>query len=219
MSISSKVRSLVSGRRKKPHMVVSKDRLPQKKACRIPSQQNSANEMGDEAEAYSLSLRIPRSGRHEIRLQDTTDDIGDVVRAAAQDDSLGPEAGGPDLSDDGVDDGADRHGVDAEPHDAEDGLDQAEGVGLGLDAGQDADEPQAAQQAVEAAEPDAPPAPLGDVEPRDDDTAEGDGGADEAEAVGEVGAQAGLLVDWDGTVSARARFIGMNGVFVQKVPV
>lgn len=75
-------------------------------------------------------------------------------------------------------------------------------MGLGLDAGQDADEPQAAQQAVEAAEPDAPPAPLGDVEPRDDDTAEGDGGADEAQAVGEVGAQAGLFVDWDGTVSA-----------------
>lgn len=70
-------------------------------------------------------------------------------------------------------------------------------MGLGLDAGQDADEPQAAQQAVEATKPDAPPAPLGDVEPRDDDAAEGDGCADEAQAVGEVGAQTGLLIDWD----------------------
>lgn len=148
-----------------------------------------------QCEAYSLPLGIPRSRRHEIRLQDTTDDVGNVVGTAAQDDGLGPEAGGADLGDDGVDDGADGHGVDAEPHDAEDGLDEAEGVRLRLDAGQDANEPQAAKQAVEAAEPDAPPAPLGDVEPRDDDAAEGDGGADEAQAVGEVGAQAGLLVD------------------------
>lgn len=68
-------------------------------------------------------------------------------------------------------------------------------MGLRLDTGQDADEPQAAQQAVETAEPDASPTPLGDVEPRDDDAAEGDGGADEAQAVGEVGAEAGLFVD------------------------
>lgn len=80
-------------------------------------------------------------------------------------------------------------------------------MGLGLDAGQDADEPQAAQQAVEAAEPDAPPPPLGDVEPRDDDAAEGDGGADEAQAVGEVGAQAGLLVDLNEFMSAGATTI------------
>lgn len=149
-----------------------------------------------ECEAHSLSLCIPRSGRHEIRLQDTTNDVGDVVRATTQDDSLRPETSGADLSNNGVDDGADRHRIHAEPDDAEDGLDQAEGVGLGLDAGQDADEPQAAQQPVEAAEPDAPSPPLGDVEPRDYDTAEGDGGADEAQAVREVGAQAGLLVDW-----------------------
>lgn len=68
-------------------------------------------------------------------------------------------------------------------------------MGLGLDAGQDADQPQAAQQAVESAEPDVPSPPLGDVEPRDYDPAEGDGGADEAQAVGEVGAQSGLFVD------------------------
>lgn len=98
-----------------------------------------------ESETYSLSLGIPRSGGHEIWLQDTANDIGDVVRATAQDDSLRPETSGADLGDDGVDDWADRHRIDAEPHDAEDGLDQAEGVGLGLDAGQDADEPQAAQ--------------------------------------------------------------------------
>lgn len=126
-------------------------------------------------ETYSLSLGIPCSGRHEVRLQDTTNDVRDIVRAAAQDDSLGTETSGADLSDDGVDDGADRHGVHAEPDDAENRLDQAERVGLGLDAGQDADEPQAAQEAVEAAEPDASPAPLGYVEPRDDDAAEGDG--------------------------------------------
>lgn len=151
--------------------------------------------MKTNSEAYSLSLSIPCSRRHEVRLQDTTNNVGNVVRAAAQDNSLSPEASGADLSHDGVDDGADRHGVHAEPDDAEDGLHQAEGVGLGLDAGQDADEPEAAQQTVEAAEPDAPPAPLGDVEPGDYDAAEGDGGADEAEAVGEVGAQTGLLID------------------------
>lgn len=139
-------------------------------------------------ETYSLSLSIPCSGGHEVRLQNTTNDVGNVVRAAAQDDGLGSETGGANLSDDRVDDGADRHGVNAEPDDTEDRLDQAESVGLGLDAGQDADEPQAAQQAVEAAEPDAPPSPLGDVEPRDYDAAEGDGGADETQAVGEVGA-------------------------------
>lgn len=82
-------------------------------------------------------------------------------------------------------------------------------MGLGLDAGQDADEPQATQQAVEAAEPDVPSAPLGDVEPRDYDTAEGDGGADEAQAVGEVGAQAGLFVDWNGTMLATIMGIRM----------
>ena len=41
ISISSKVRSLVSGRRKKPQIVVSRDKLPQKKACRNVSQQQA----------------------------------------------------------------------------------------------------------------------------------------------------------------------------------
>lgn len=169
-----------------------------------------------ECEAYSLSLCIPRSGRHEIRLQDTTNDVGDVVRTATQYNSLRPETSGADLSNNGVDNGADRHRVNAEPHDAEDGLDQAEGVSLRLDAGQDSDEPQAAQKAVEAAEPDASSPPLGDVEPRDNDTAEGDGGADEAQAVGEVGAQAGLLVDWGGIVSAAVTTIRMMDISYRK---
>lgn len=43
MSISSKVRSLVSGRRKKPQTVVSRDKLPQKKAYRNVSQQQVSN--------------------------------------------------------------------------------------------------------------------------------------------------------------------------------
>lgn len=42
------------------------------------------------SEAYSFPLGIPRSGGHEIRLQDAANDVGDVVRATAQDDSLRP---------------------------------------------------------------------------------------------------------------------------------
>lgn len=160
ISISSNVRSFVSGRRKKPQRVVSKDRLPQKNAWKSVSQHETKNRLKCKFEAYSLSLGIPGSGRHEIRLQDTANDIGDIVRAAPQHDRLSPETSGTDLSDDGVDDGADRHGVHAKPDDTEDGLDQAESMGLGLNAGQDANEPKAAQQAVEAAEPNTPSAPL-----------------------------------------------------------
>ena len=97
-----------------------------------------------------------------------------------------------DLGDDRVDDGADGHGVGAEPDEAEGRLDVFDRCGLG-DAGEDRDDVEGYDENVESGKEYRAPSEARDEEPGEDRAAEGDAGATETDAVGSVAVNASLF--------------------------
>lgn len=147
---------------------------------------NRREETKSSPEEGSFASPVPRSRVHHVRLEDAANDVADIVGAPAQHDSLGADLCGADFRDDGIDDGADSHGVGAEPDEAEDSLNVFDGCGL-VDAGKNGDEVEGCDEDVEADKEDGAAAEAGDEEPGDDRAAEGDTCAAEADAVGSVG--------------------------------
>lgn len=110
---------------------------------------NSREETEGTPEEGSFTSPVPGSGVHHMWLENTADDVPDVVGASAKDDSLGADLCGSNFSDDGVDNWADGHGVCTEPDEAEDGLNVFDGCSL-VYAGEDGDEIERCYQDAEA---------------------------------------------------------------------
>lgn len=119
-------------------------------------------------------------------------DVADVVGAPGEHDGLGAETGGPYFRHEGVDDGADAHGVGAQPDDAEEGLPPRQSLCLARQ-GEETDGPEDDDEGAETDEPDGPSTPPVEVEPGDDGPHERDAGAAEGDGVRGTGADAGLL--------------------------
>lgn len=123
-SISSKVRSFVSGSRNQPQTVVRRYKLPQKNAWREERDVNTGPRYISSVRSwlctYRLALRIPRSGAHEIRFQNTTNEVRKLIHRPAQHNRLRSETRGPDLCNNSINNGADTHRVRAQPDYAHD---------------------------------------------------------------------------------------------------
>lgn len=127
-----------------------------------------------------------------MRLDDTADDVPDVVGASAKDDSLGADLSGSNFSDDGVDDWADGHGVCAEPDEAQNGLNVFDGCSL-VYAGEDGDEIERYYEDVEASKEDRAASKARDEEPGEDCATESNTGTTETDTVGRVSVNTSLL--------------------------
>jgi len=139
-----------------------------------------------------LAGPVPRGRIHHVRLEDTANDVSDIVRASAEDDGLGANLCGADFGDNSVDDWSCSHGIGAQPDEAEGSLDVFDGCSL-ADAGKDADEVEAEYEDAETGEEDRAAPKAADQEPGEDCAAERNAGAAETDAVGSIGVDAGLL--------------------------
>lgn len=86
-----------------------------------------------------LSLRIPRSRTHEMRLQNAANEVGKIVRASAQYNRLRAQPRRSNLRNDCVHNRPHAHRVAAQPHETHDALSQAEPLRLRIYARHDAD--------------------------------------------------------------------------------
>ena len=62
-----------------------------------------------------LAGPVPCGWVHHVRLEDTADDISNIVRASAEDDGLGANLCGANFGDNSVDDWPCSHGIGAQP--------------------------------------------------------------------------------------------------------
>ena len=153
---------------------------------------DGSQETESSPEEGCLAGPVPCSRVHHVRLENAANDISNIVRASAKDDGLGANLCGADFGDNGIDDWPCRHGIGAQPDQAESGLDVFDGCSL-VDAGEDADEVEAEYEDAEAGKEDRASPKAADQEPREDCAAERNAGATKADAVGSIGVDAGLL--------------------------
>ena len=153
---------------------------------------DGSKEAESSPEEGCLAGPVPCGRVHHVRLEDTANDISNIVRASAEDDGLGANLCGADFGDNSVDDWPCSHGIRAQPDQAESGLDVFDSCSL-VNAGEDADEVEAEYEDAETGKEDRASPKAADQEPREDCAAERNAGATEADAVGSISVDAGLL--------------------------
>ena len=142
---------------------------------------------------YSLALCVPSTGRKQLRLEEaTTDDVSDIVGTAGEHDGLGSQTSRADFRDQDVDDGADRHGVRAEPNETQNGLRPGE-VEVLMGQRKEADCPEDDDEEGKAVKPNGAAAQLVDVQPGYYGAEERDARSAQCDAICGACADAGLL--------------------------
>ena len=96
--------------------------------------------LGQTYQESSPALEVPLSRVNHIRLNNTSNQVRHVVRATTKHDCLRTKTCSANLSNDGIDDRPDTHGVDGEPGESETGLSVGYAGRVGLDAAEDADQ-------------------------------------------------------------------------------
>ena len=107
---------------------------PHRLLCRLTP--DCSEDTGSEPNVTGLGSQVPGGTVEHVRVDDVDDETSDVVKVSGEDDSLGSETGGSNLSDERVTDGSDSEIVETGKEDEDGSSSVVLAVSAGLDCSQ-----------------------------------------------------------------------------------